>query len=104
VTPSMEACARSVARKHHVRWETMVSRCNWPEVVKARQEWMSLVVDTWALSLSEASRLLGWDRDAIRNAIKKHRARCAAREVPAHFVHDAQAGTVSVLQALQGVA
>jgi chromosomal replication initiation ATPase DnaA len=72
--------AASVAARHGLRSQDLLGDAHRANVVRARHELWSLVIDSWGLSYAEAERVLGRDRTAIATGVRQYRAWRDARD------------------------
>jgi hypothetical protein len=68
----VRAVAESVAARHGVTVDAILSGERFPSTVRARHEWWRLVKDTWDLSYPETARLVGGvDHTSVLSALRE---------------------------------
>lgn len=73
IDPQVEAeIVHDVADRHGIHPNEIFGKSRLPRIVAARHAFVAEFMREYKLSLSYASKYLGWDRDMIRNALKKN--------------------------------
>lgn len=82
IDPQVEAeIVHDVADRHGVHPNAIFGKSRLPHIVAARHAFVAEFMREYKLSLSYASKHLGWDRDMIRNALKKNLKREVERDL-----------------------